>query len=399
MRIPIWGLYKEIVRMDIVTILFAGLQVIFGLLSLFFIPGFVITLVYFPQLVEIGIIPRLIYSVVFSIGFVIATVVFLVGVLGVDTSSRNVYLVVAVFLALMLVTWLFEVFSLNKTIRKNFSRIINATRDRFTPTAMTVVVWHENVRSGRNQNDHTYLIDVSEEIEIQQVDEYKWKISDDALVPPPYPRTRYFELFIREYKEDGLSLIDDLQVYPVLVTKKPDIKFLRFILKRGSSIITERLYKKDRMTEIQWIYSHDFHLFAIIHSQDTLGQMVDRILVKLDEIATSIKKGSRVSSHVENTQKLKDEFDVVLEKPRRIPTSTVVSSKSPEPRIFAHPTEIDRRKLQTDIVRDLKVTHVTPATFRSSDRMITRINIPEKADITKQFARIKEILDDDWLYE
>jgi len=385
--------------MDIITVLFAGMRVIFGLLSLFLIPGFVITLVYFPRLTEIGIIPRLIYSVGLSIVFVIIAVLFLVGVLGVDTTSRNIDLVVAIFLALMLVIWLFEVFFLNKAIRKNFSRIINSLQDRFTTSAMTVVVWHENVKSGRNRVDHSYLIDINEEIEIQQVDEYKWKVSDDALLPPPHPRARYFELVIRENKEDGLSLVDDLQVYPVLVTKKPDIKFLKFLLKRGSSIITERLYKKERLTEIQWIYSHDFHLFAIIHSQDTLGQMVDRILIKLDEIATSIKKGSRISSHVEDTQKLKDEFDAILEKPRRIQNNTMVTAQYPESRIFAPPLETDRRKLQADIMRDLKVHHVTPDSFRISDRMITKIKIPEKADITKQFARIEEILDEDWLYE
>ena len=208
--------------------------------------------------------------------------------------------------------------------RKYFSRFINSRRDRFAETAMTRVVWHENVKSGRNQVDHTYLIDVSEEIEIQQVDEHKWKVSDRALLPPPHPKTHYFELVIREFKEDGVSLIDDLQVYPVLVAGKagPGQK-----KNRGALKIAKRIYEKSDTAEIQWIYSHDFHIFAIIHAEDTLKQMVDRVIAKLDEIVTSIKSGSRISSHIEETQKLKDEFETVLERPRRIPAGARGAAK------------------------------------------------------------------------
>ena len=79
-------------------------------------------------------------------------------------------------------------------------------------------------------------------------------------------------------------------------------------------MIKERIYKKTDTAEVQWIYTHDFHLFAILYSEDTLGGMVDRVLLKLDEIASSIHKGSRVPSHVEDTQKLRDEFETVVDK-------------------------------------------------------------------------------------
>ena len=228
------------------------------------------------------------------------------------------------------------------------------------------------------------------------MDEYKWKVSERALLPPPHPRTRYFELFVREYKEGGLSLIDDLQVYPVHVTRKPGITFTGQHITPGNLKIADRLNKKTDTSEIQWIYHHDFHLFAILYSEDNLEQMVDRVLAKLDEIAVSIKSGSRVSSHVEDTQKLKDELDLIFEKRPVTPIST--AARHPESRIFVYPTEQDRRELQAEIVRDLNVHHLTPDTFRSSDRMITAIKVPEKTDVEIK-AAIDEIEDDEWLYE
>jgi hypothetical protein len=240
---------------------------------------------------------------------------------------------------------------------------------------MTRVIWHETLRTDKNHIDHSYLIDVGGAIDIQQVDENKWKVSEPSLMPQPYPKTWYFELLIREFNEGEVSLIDDLQIYPVHVTRNPDLTFLGHRIRRGAIKITDRIYKKTDTAEIQWIYSHDFHLFPILYSEDTLARMVDRVLVKLDEIATSIKKGSRVSSHLENTQKLRDEFDVVREKvgpekaPRekparsRTPTITEVPIKSGAYHASVKPIESSRKDLQATIVKDLKITHITPETF------------------------------------
>ena len=386
--------------MDIVTVVLEGVWIIFWFLSLFFIPGFLITLVRFPRLAEIGIIPRLIYSVFYSMIFVIALVLFIVAVFGMDATPVDVDRAIAVFLAFMLVAWLIEVFSLDKAIRKYYSRILNSFRDRRQP-ATTKVVYHESQRSGRNFVDHSYLLDTGSEMDIQQVIERAGTISDIEIVQPPHPRTRYFELFVREHKEGGVSLVDDLRVYPVLVTKKPDITFLRFVLKRGSSHITERLYKKESMTEIQWIYSHDFHLFAITNPDDSPDQMVDRIIEKIDQIATSQKSGSPISSHVEVTATLREAFDAVMEKPR---PAIVPSVKTMEPVQLPSAPHIDHigsegRILQREIVRDLDTFNIKTESFRSSDRFITTIKIPEKADIDKKLVRIEELLDDDWLYE
>jgi hypothetical protein len=388
--------------MDIIAALFAGIQIIFGLISLFFFPGLVITLVYFPRLTEIGIVQRLIYSVGLSIGYVIAAVLFLVGVLRADTTSRNIDLTTAVFLAIMLAVWLCEVVSLNTAVRKFYSRRIHGARDRFRKTSRTRIVWHESRKSGRNHIDHTYLLDTGSRMSIQQVIEHAGKISDIEIVQPPHPETQYFELVIREFRDEGSSLVDDLQIYPVMVVKKPDTRFLRFLIKRGSARITKRLHTRQTGSETLWIYSHDFHLFAILNPEDTADQMVDRIIAKLDEIATSVQSGSHVTSHIETTQMLREAFDEVIEKPKpaiHVPVRPAEAVRPP-----ARPSTItmerDRRKLQKEIVRDLDTFHITPQSFRKSDRLIEQIKIPEKADINRKVVdRIEEILDEDWLYE
>jgi hypothetical protein len=89
----------------------------------------------------------------------------------------------------------------------------------------------------------------------------------------------------------------------------------------------------------------------------------------------------------------------IPERPRIVIPGSTAAPRHPVPRIPAQPTESDRRKLLADIVRDLHVHHVTPETFRGPDRMITDIKIPEKAGVDKILATIKELKDDDWLYE
>jgi len=445
-------LYQEIVRMDTVTVIFAGMQAIFGVLSLFFMPGFVITLVYFPRLMEIGIVKRLVYSVILSIIFVI---LFMGMVLGVDPTSGNINLAIARFLALMLVVWLFEVFSLGsrfqewmtsrlsrsrsyQAIRKNFSRRLHAVLDR-RQAATTTVVYHESQRSGKNHVNHSYLLNVGREIEILEIVEYKGKTSGTAILPPPHPKTLYVELIVREYNDGKVSLVDDLQVYPVHVARNLNRTILGFKPKRGILDISERIYKKTTVTEVQWIYSNDFHLFAITHPDDTLDQMVDRIIAKIDQIVTSLQCGTRVTSQAEDQKMRRDAYDAVIGKPKPAtpaPVRTAESKRHPQiivepdvedrrdaydavigkpkpatpapvrtaeskrrPQIIVEPDERDRRSLQKEILKDLDMFGITPASFRNTDGLIEKIIIPKEADINKQvLARIEEILGDDWLY-
>ncbi len=339
-------------RMDTVTLIGEGVRIALGFLNLLLVPGLVLSLVLYPRFTDMGLIQRLAYSTVLSISSVISLVLFMDVVLGIDTTPRNISIVLGVFSASMLLIWLCEIWYLSSSLparlhtkvavryqafERYLSRIVNSRKDRFAVTSMTRVLWHENVPSGRNHVDHSYLIDVSDELDIHQVDENKWKISEAALLPPPYPRTQYFELVIREFREDGQSLVDDINVYPVNVTKGPVGPGLR--KQRGALKIAGRIYEKTGTSEIQWIYSHDFHLFPILYPEDTLRQIVNRVVAKLDEIATSVRSGSRVSSHVEDTQKLMDEFEIVLERPRRAPAGPTAVPRRPEPRISAQPTE------------------------------------------------------------
>ena len=412
--------------MDIVATLFEGLKVIIGSLILVFVPGLATTLVFYPRFTDMKPFERLAGATILGMIIVIASILFMDNVLGVDATFGNIALGLGLFSTMLFVVWFCEMVYLSSDVpekvhrtfsgrflpfRKRVSRFMNGRRDRFTPTAMTRVIWHENIRVDSDHIDHSYLIDVKEPIEIQQVDENKWKVSEPSLMPPPYPRTWYFELVIREFNEGDVSLIDDLQIFPVHVSRKPDLTFFGHRIRRGAIRITGRIYKKTDTAEIQWIYSHDFHLFPILHSEDTLARMVDRVLVKLDEIATSIKKGSRVSSHLENTQKLRDEFDIVVpekvlsekivkKKPAwsRTPTITEVPVKSEAFQASAKPIENSRKDLQATIVRDLKVTHITPETFRKSDRMILDIRIPAHIG-ARILESVRDLQDDDWLYE
>jgi hypothetical protein len=325
------------------------MRVVFGFVLLLFLPGFNLSLIFFPRSSDLSIIDRLVYSTVLSISSVIALVLFMDVVLGVNTTPRNITLFICVFAELALMVWWCERWYLNRWLKKHpeprlaadskklqkyYSRTTNAAKDRFRQDTRTVVLWHESQQSGINHIDHTYLLDIGEEMDIQQVAENKLKVTDSVILDPPFPKTRYFELAIREYTEEGMSLVDDLQIYPVMVTTTPDKKLLRrFVVQRGAVHITERIYKKTSTTEVQWLYSHDFHIFAIVNAEDTRDQMVDRILGKLDEIALAYKSGAPLPSYAEDRQVLQDSYEAEIEQPRFIPPVPFSPALPPEPAV------------------------------------------------------------------
>jgi len=264
---------------------------------------------------------------------------------------------------------------------------------------MTEVIYHEYQRSGKNYIDHSYLVDVGDEIEIQQVMEYKWKVFDSVVLKPPHPKTRYFELYIREYRDTAGSLIDDLHVYPVQANKTPDLSILGFRLRRGAWHITERVYKKANTTEIQWIYTDDFHLFAITHAQDNLEAMVDQIVAKIDEIAASIRSGYRIYSHMENQRMRREAFDAAMESQSGVTINKTAILKHPEFQLIAELGEGDRKRMQDEILHDLVALGATLDTFGGSNKIVAKIEIPQSADITSQISHIEELEDLGWLFE
>ena len=264
---------------------------------------------------------------------------------------------------------------------------------------MTDVIYHEYQRSDRNHIEHSYLIDVGDEIEIQQVMEYKWKVFDSVVLKPPHPKTRYFELYISEYRDSGGSSIDDLHVYPVIASHSAGLKILGLTLRKGTWHIRERIYKKSNTTEIQWIYTDDFHLFAITHSQDSLESIVEQIVTKIDEIAASIKTGYRIYSHMENQRMRREAYDAVIESQSGVTINKTAILKHPEFQLIAELGEGDRKRMQDEILRDLVALGATLDTFGGSNKITAKIEIPEKADITKQISHIEELEDLGWLFE
>jgi hypothetical protein len=345
--------------MDTAAFLFESVRVVFSFLLLLFVPGFALSLVIFPRFTDLSTIDRLVYSIVLSISSCIASVVFIDIVPGLDVTLDTFILVISVFSLLLVLFWSAERYYLNshlkkkepKTLKDNqdlqkyHSRGINATKDRFREDTRTVVVYHESGKSGISHIGHSFLIDLGEEIDIQQVAENKLNVNDRYVVDPPYPKTRYFEVIIREYNDNGLSQVDDLQIYPVLITKNPIRSFPGPAPQPGTLEITERIYQKTNNTEIQWIYSHDFHIFAILHAEDTLNQMVDLILGKLDEIVTSLKGEIQSFSSQKDRQVLKNELDTVSDNLSPTLSQTVKISRQFEFRPGVHSKSNHERPL------------------------------------------------------
>jgi hypothetical protein len=165
----------------------------------------------------------------------------------------------------------------------------------------------------------------------------------ERFLESPYPKTRYFELIILDHDEGPFSLVDDLQIYPVHVTTKPDTPFPGTTLLRDSLLITERIYTKTSTEEVQWVYSHDFHIFAFIHAEDTLARMVDRILGILDEIVIAAKSGVRIHASAEDRQRVRAPFDAVSKDLRGTAVTAPEIHERPEAQPVVQPRDTTRR--------------------------------------------------------
>jgi hypothetical protein len=440
-------------------LLFESVRIVIVFLLLLFIPGFALSLVIFPRSTDLSITDRIVYSTVMSISSGIASVVFMDIVLGIGRTLENFILVIGSFSVLAFLFWSGERYYLNRLkkrpemkiskdnrdLQRYESREINATKDQFRKDTRTGVVYHESRQSGLRHIDHSYLMDTGEEIDIQRVAENKLYVTESYLLEPPYPKTRYFEVLIREYYDDGLSQVDHLQIYPVLVTKNKKRTVSGPARQLDTHQITKRIYQKTNTTEIQWIFSHDFQIYAIIHDEDTLSQMVNWVLGKLDEIVISAKSSIHTLPE-EDGGAIGDLTDTVLQKPLITPPQpvTIPLTGTPQQRVTlpgAYPEDVQKkpegptgfepgkipihlelhdqvrsknilehpenklvvdsiRKLQKDILRDLDMFNLRTASFKGSGKNIENIRIPKKADVNKKLAEAQaEMKDLDWLYE
>jgi len=99
---------------DIIGILLGFFRALIGFLFLLFIPGFAISFALYPRLPDVSVLTRLALSFVVSIGTVIAAVLFLDLIMGIDTTPLSVFLVTLGITVLALTIWGIELLVLSK---------------------------------------------------------------------------------------------------------------------------------------------------------------------------------------------------------------------------------------------------------------------------------------------
>ena len=103
--------------MDFVGFILGGLRVVFGFVLVLFLPGFCLSLIYYPRSTDLSIIERLVYSTVLSIGSVMVLDLFMEFILGVNTTPRNIALFICALCILMLVLWWCERWYLKSRVK------------------------------------------------------------------------------------------------------------------------------------------------------------------------------------------------------------------------------------------------------------------------------------------
>jgi uncharacterized membrane protein len=96
--------------MDTLEVAFGLIRLIFGLLLVLFIPGYVLTLVIFPFKQEIESSRRLALSFVLSIASVLLLVLFSDIFLGIDSTPQNIVFMILAFSVVSIIIWKIEVF-------------------------------------------------------------------------------------------------------------------------------------------------------------------------------------------------------------------------------------------------------------------------------------------------
>jgi hypothetical protein len=163
---------------------------------------------------------------------------------------------------------------------------------------MTGIVYHKIRRSAWHQLRHTYLFDVGTLIDVPLMDVSK--LYENCLLDPPYPKTRYFEVEIDEHQDGRLRTVLFQNIFPVKVNRKPDWYFLKFRIRRGIWVVTERIHFPTDTGEAQWLYTDDFNLlFLSSGGRHDLEMLASLITGRLITIAQSFRAGNPVPSEFE----------------------------------------------------------------------------------------------------
>ena len=176
---------------------------------------------------------------------------------------------------------------------------------------MTGIVYHKIRRLAWRHERHTYLFDVGNPIDVPLMEVSK--VYDNCLLPPPYPKIRYFEIEIDEMRDGKTKTVLFQNIFPVRVKRKPDWHFLKFRIKRGSWIITERIHFLTDNGEAQWLYTDDFNiLFLASGNTHDLDMLANLITGKLNSIALSFNAGNSIPSEFENQLMCRNAFDTLF---------------------------------------------------------------------------------------
>ena len=123
-------------------------------------------------------------------------------------------------------------------------------------------------------------------------------------------------MFPEEMRGD---FVENVTVYPGPCTEETGSHvILGFRIKKGRWIITERPENmRYGIPAVQWIYTDDFCLLHLTSGNNSVDAMADLVITKIDDIASSIREGNRVRSHIENEVSYRESVKTLLIDPSR----------------------------------------------------------------------------------
>jgi hypothetical protein len=176
---------------------------------------------------------------------------------------------------------------------------------------VTGIVFHKIRRTAWHHLRHTYLIDIGTAIEVPLLDVSN--LFENCILGPPFPKTRYFEIEIDELREGKKKTALFQNIFPVRVKRKPDWRILKFRVKPGSWIVTERIQFPTDTGEAQWLYTDDFNiLFLSSAGSHDLATLTDLITGMLHAIVQSFQEGRRITSEFENQLTCRNVFGTMF---------------------------------------------------------------------------------------
>ena len=97
---------------------FGLIRIIFGLLLILFIPGYVLSWVIFPLKKEIESSRRFALSFVLSIASVLLLVLFSDIFLGIDSTPENIVIIILVFTVISVIIWIIEIIIYHRYLKR-----------------------------------------------------------------------------------------------------------------------------------------------------------------------------------------------------------------------------------------------------------------------------------------